>query len=106
VPTTRQSTEIAAWTNAAGPTCRIWANEDCATTDTLVAKTAGASYTVTNDIKNKHVVFEIDPTTLTDGYECIYCTIATSSQATNFVAGEFYILTNCQQATPPSATLD
>ena len=106
VPTIKQATDIAAGTNAAGPTCRVWANEDTAATDTLVAQTAAASYTMAADVKNKMVVFEIDPASLTDGYDCVYCTIATSSQATDFVAGEWVILDNFQQATPPSAILD
>ena len=106
VPTIKQATDIAAGTNAAGPTCRIWANEDTAATDTLVAQTAAASYTMAADVKNKMVVFEIDSASLTDGYDCVYCTIGTSSQATNFVAGEWEIETNFAQATPPSAILD
>ena len=105
-PTLKQATDIAAGTNAAGPSSRIWANEDVAATDTLVAQTAGASYAVAADVKNKLVIFEIDPATLTDGYDCIYLTIATSSQATNFVSGEAYLQTNFAQATPPSAILD
>lgn len=107
VPTINQATTIAAGTNAAGPTSiRVWANEDCAATDTLVAKTAGNSYTLTNDIKKKMVVFEIDPASLTDTYVCVYCSIGTSSQATNFVSGEWQILSNFAQATPPTAILD
>jgi len=105
-PTIKQATDIAAGTNAAGPTCRIWANEDTAATDTLVAQTAGASYAVAADVKNKTVIFEIDPASLTDGYDCVYCTIATSSQATNFVSGEWLLQANFQQATIPSAILD
>jgi hypothetical protein len=106
VPTLKQATDIAAATNAAGPVSRIWANEDCAATDTLVAQTAAASYTMAADIKNKQIVFEIDPAALSDGYDCVYCTIATSSQATNFVSGEWIIETNFAQATPPTAILD
>jgi len=106
VPTIKQATDIAAGTNAAGPTCRIWANEDTAATDTLVAQTAGATYTMAADVKNKMVVFEIDPASLTDGYDCVYCTIATSSQATDFVAGEWVIRPNFQQTTIPTAILD
>lgn len=107
-PTLNQATSIAATTNKAGPTVDIWANEDTAATDTLVKKTAGASYAVTNDIKNKQVVFEIDPARLdiNNGYDCVYMTIATSSQATNFVAGSIYILNAYAQATPPSAIID
>jgi hypothetical protein len=73
-PTLNQATSIAAGTNKAGPTVDIWANEDCAATDTLVKQTAGASYAVTNDVKKKQVVFEIDPTRLdvNGGYDCVY----------------------------------
>jgi len=106
VPTLKQATDIAAGTNAAGPVSRIWLNEDTATTDTLVAQTAAASQATDANAKNKMVVFEIDPATLTDGYDCVYCTIATSSQATNYVAGEWWLQTNFAQATPPSAILD
>ena len=35
----------------------IWANEDTATSDTLVAQTAAVTYNVTNDIKKKQVIF-------------------------------------------------
>src|SRR6185503_11046691 len=106
VPTIKQATDIAAGTNAAGPVCRIWLNEDCAASDTLVGQTAAASQATDANVKNKQVVFEIDPAALTDGYDCVYCTIATSSQATNFVSGEWWIQTNFAQATPPSAILD
>lgn len=106
VPTIKQATDIAAGTNAAGPSCRIWANEDCAATDTLVAQAAGASYAVAADVKNKTVVFEIDIASLTDGYDCLYATIGTSSQATNFVSGEWLILDNFQQTVKPTAILD
>lgn len=107
-PTLIQASAIAGTGNKAGPTVDIWANEDTAATDTLVKKTAGASYAVTNDIKNKQVVFEIDPTRLdvNNGFDCIYFTIATSSQATNFVSATAYLLPAYQQATPPSAILD
>lgn len=105
-PTLKQATDIAAGTNAAGPTSRIWANEDTATSDALVEKTAAASYAVTNDVKNKIVIFEVDPAALTDGYDCVYITIGTSAQATNFVSGEIEIETNFAQATPPSVIVD
>lgn len=107
-PTLNQATSIAAGTNKAGPTSPIWANEDTAATDTLVKKTSAASYAVTNDIKNKQVVFEIDPSTqdVANGYDCAYVTIATSSQATNFVSATAYLQTSYQQATPPSQILD
>lgn len=105
-PTLKQATDVAIGTNAAGPSSRIWANEDTAASDALVAQTAGASYAVAADVKNKKVVFEIDPATLTDGYDCVYFTQATSSQATNFMSATAYIQTNFQQTTPPSAIVD
>ena len=107
-PALVQATSISAGTNKAGPASDIWANEDTAATDTLVKKTAAASYAVTNDIKNKEVVFEIDPSRfdVANGYDCCYFTIATSSQASNFVSGTFILQTSFQQATPTTQILD
>ena len=105
-PTLKQATDIAIGTNAAGPVSRIWSNLDVATTDTLVERTAAASYALTTGTTNMLVVFEIDPASLTDGYDVVYCTIATSSQASDFVSGEWVIQTNFAQATPPTAILD
>lgn len=102
----RQATDVSAGTNAAGPACAIWSNEDCAATDTLVKQTDAASYTVTNDVKKKMIVFEVDPATLTDGYDCIYVSVADSSQATNFANIEAFIRSNFQRATPPAAITD
>lgn len=107
-PTLLQATSIAAGTNKAGPTSLIWANEDTATNDTLVAKTSGASYAVTNDVKNKIVVFRVDPNSLdvVNGYDCIYFTIATSSQATNFVSAIAYLYDRYPGNQPPTSILD
>jgi len=107
-PTLLQATTIAAGTNKAGPSSMIWANEDTATSDLLVAKTAAASYAVTNDVKNKIVVFEVDPNSLdvNGGYDCIYFTIATSSQATNFVSATAYLFERYPGNQPPTAILD
>lgn len=108
-PTLKQATDIAAATNKAGPAVPIWVNEDLAASDTLVKEVAdAASFAVADDIKNKMVVFEIDPARLdvSGGYDCVYFTIATSSQATNFVSADLFILPAYQQATPPSAILD
>ena len=106
VITLKQATDVAAGTNADGPASRIWANEDVAASDTLVAQTAALSYTVTNNVKKKQVVFEVDPASLTDGYDCIYFTIGDSSQATNFANITALIETNYQRATPPAAITD
>lgn len=102
----RQATDVAAGTNAAGPSCAVWANEDTSTSDTLSAQTAGASYTVASSAKSKQIVFEIDPAALTDGYDCVYVTASDSSQATNFMSAAIYLRSNFQQATPPAAITD
>lgn len=107
--TVRQATAVAGTSAKNGSaSTRIWANEDTATNDTLVAQTAAASYTVTNDIKKKMVVIEIDPSQMdvANGFDVAGFTIADSSQATNFVCGTWYIHQRYAQATPPSAVVN
>lgn len=104
----KQATSVAGTTNKAGPTVAIWANEDTAATDTLVKQTSAASYTVAADVKNKMVVFEIDPVALdvAGGYDCLYLLFGASSQSTNFVDVTAVIDTKYKQATPPSVIID
>lgn len=87
---------------------KIWANEDTATNDTLVVKTPATSYAVTNDIKKKIVIVEIDPDTEWGGttFDVLGCTVSDSTQATNFVSGLYIIATRYPQATPPTAVTD
>ena len=86
----------------------IWANEDTAASDTLEAQTAAVSYAVTNDVKKKMVIFEIDPATLdlANGFDCLNFTVSDSSQATNFVSGMFFLWERYQGTTPPAAITD
>ena len=89
--------------------CPIWANEDTAATDTLVAQTAAKTYDVTNDIKKKQVVFEIEPARHMDvngGFDVLGIALDDSSQATNFVSVVYYLETRYPQATPPAAITD
>lgn len=102
----RQSTTIALGSTAAGPVSKAWLNEDIAATDTAVEQTPAASVTVTNNIKSKQIIFEVDPAALTDGFPCVYISIGDSSQATNFANVEAFLEANFQQTTPPSAILD
>lgn len=85
---------------------RIWANEDTAAGDTLVRQTSATSYTLTNDIKKKQVIIEIDPADLGGAYDVIGFTISDSSQAANFVSGQFLLEMGLSQATPPTAIAD
>ena len=83
-----------------------WENEDTATSDTLVKQTAATSATVTNDIKKKQVIFEIDPASFGGSYDVLGCTISDSSQATNFVSVLYILQERYKQATPPAAITD
>jgi hypothetical protein len=85
---------------------RIWANEDTATSDTLVAQTAATSYAVTADVKKKQVIFEIDPASFGTTYDVLGCTISNSAQATDFVSVIYILEEGYAQATPPSRIVD
>ena len=87
---------------ALGTVVPIWANEDTAASDTLVAQTAAVTYNVTNNIKKKQVIFEIDPATLGGSYDVLGCTVDDSSQATNFVSVLYVCQMRYKQATPPA----
>jgi hypothetical protein len=103
-PTLLQATTLAAGTNKAGPASPIWWNKDCSLTDTLVKQASAASFALDTNAKHEQVVFEIDPSTLdvNNAFDYVYFTIATSSQATNFVSATAYLQTSYQQATPPT----
>jgi len=87
---------------------QIWADEDVATSDTLVAQTAAVNYTVTADIANKIVVFDIDPSLLdvANDFDCIKVTASDSSQATNFISIVGVCDMKYKRATPPSVIID
>jgi hypothetical protein len=104
-PTLMQATTLAASTNKAGPAVAIWANENTATNDTLVRQTSDASsYAVSTSTTKKQIVFEVDTSRLdvANGYSYVYFTMATSSQATNFVAAWCVAETSYAQSNPPS----
>ena len=86
---------------------RIWENEDTAASDTLPAVTAATLATLTNNIKKKLVVIEIDPAVeFKEDYDVLGCVISDSSQATNYVSVMYILQTKYQQATPPAAITD
>lgn len=85
----------------------IWANLDTAATDTLVRRTDAVSYTTDAGVKNKQVIFQIDPATLdiANGFDCI--TVKTgASNAANITSATYFIQTRYPQATPPAAITD
>ena len=64
-------------------TVPIWANEDTATTDTLTRQTDALAFTTSAAVKNKIVVFQIDPRYLdvNNGFDCISFTTGASNVA-------------------------
>lgn len=88
-------------------TVPIWANLDTAATDTLVRRTDAVSYTTDAGLKNKQVVFQIDPATLdlANGFDCI--TVKTgASNVANLTHANYILETRYAQATPPAAITD
>jgi len=83
---------------------QIWVNADCATSDTMVKQTDAYTYTIDNaDGNNQLVVFYVDASILTAGYDWVQLG-STGGFATNYV-DVLYILEGAryQQATPPTA---
>lgn len=89
-------------------TIRGWINEDTAASDTLVAETAAKNFSVAATVKYKTLVMEITPHALdvANGFDCVYFTVADSSQASNFVSITALLETKYAQATPPAAITD
>lgn len=88
--TVNQATAVAGTgSKALTNNCRVWANEDVAASDTQVRKTDAKNYAVAADIKNKQVIFDIDPAECLDlagEFDCVSITAADSAQATNFAS--------------------
>ncbi len=79
-------------TKAITNTVPIWANEDCAASDTLVRQTDAVSFTTSAAVKHKVVVFQIDPATLdnANSFDCI--TVKTgASNAANITSAAYYV---------------
>ncbi|TPJ60830.1 hypothetical protein [Mesorhizobium sp. B2-6-1] len=86
----------------------IWSNLDTSLTDTLIRRTDAVNYTTDAAVKNKQVVFEIDPALLdmANGFDCLYFTTG-ASNAANITQAEFLLVDlRYQQTTPPSAIID
>ena len=52
-------------------TMRIWSNLACATTDLFVERTAAVNYASGAAQTHKIIIFEVDPDSLTDTFDCI-----------------------------------
>ncbi len=83
----------------------IWANLDCAASDTIVRRTDAATYTTDAGIKHKIVIMEWDPAKHTSGLDCITVTTG-ASNAANLVSFQYFIETRYPQDNPPAAITD
>ncbi len=86
----------------------IVSNLDTAAADALVERTAAANYTTDAGVKNKVVIFEIDPAACMDinnGFDCIGMSTGASNVA-NITSAMLIMESRFQQSTPPSATVD
>ena len=83
----------------------IWQNADTAATDTLVRATDAVSLTVGADIKEKMVVFHIDPSTLDVANDFDWITVKTSAstEITNFATAIYVLEAKFQGDPPPTA---
>lgn len=70
----------------------IYANLDAAASDTLVRATDAVNYTTDAGVKNKMVVFEIDPASLdvNNGFDCI--TVKTGASNAANITSVLYLL--------------
>jgi len=105
-----QATSVAGGSaKAVTNTVPIWSALDVATSDTLVSRTAAASYTTDAGVKNKIVIFEILPESAMDiagGFDCI-APVTGASNAANITSAQVFIVpARYQQAAPPSAIAD
>lgn len=77
-----QASAVAGTGSKAGPTVPIWSNLDT-TVAGMTARTAAATYTTDAGVKNKVVIFQIDPAALdqANGFDCIGISTGASNAA-------------------------
>jgi hypothetical protein len=106
--TVQQCTDVTGAGAKAVPAIPVWSNLDTATNDTLVRAADAINYTTDAAVKNKIVIFQVDPAQLdmANSFDCIRVTTGASNVA-NITQAE-YILTDLRysQATPPSNRVD
>ena len=91
--TIEQSTAVAGTgSKAITEVSNIWSNEDVTASDLLTKQTSAVSYTTSAAVKNKIVVFQVDPRTLdlANGFDCIQVKVA-ASDAANLVQAHYVI---------------
>lgn len=83
----------------------IWANLDAATSDTLARATDAVSYTTDAGLKNKIVIFQIDPEHLDVAGGFDYVTVITGASNLANITAALAVLTDLRfaQPIPPTA---
>ena len=110
--TPQQCTTVAGAGAKAIPATRIWANLDTAAAaelaDSLVRAADAVNYTTDAGVKNKIVVFEIDPSYLdvAGGFDCLRCNTGASNVANITQIMAYLAPLRDGGATPPSARVD
>jgi hypothetical protein len=87
---------------------RIWSNLDTATSDLLVERTAAVNYASGGGATNKIIIFEVDPDSLTDTFDCIAGCSTTVIAAAQYVDITYYLIPKYpgRVLTSPSAIID
>lgn len=101
----KATTIAGAGATAVTESLRIWSNLDVATAGGLTARTAAASLTTDAATTQKVVVFEIDPGSLGETFDCI-APVTGASNVANITAAFVVVQHQYPQATPPSVRLD
>ena len=107
--TIEQATAVAATgTKAIANVVPIWANEDTATTDTMVRQTDAVAFSTSAaaDVTKK-VIFQIDPATLdtANDFDCITVKTA-ASDVTNLTEAHYILEMKYKEDVPPSVVTD
>jgi hypothetical protein len=103
-----EATTVAAGTNQAITTAvPLYVDADMGTSsDTLVRQTDAYAYTIDTGVSaNQMVVFEVDPSILSDGYDCVYLADS-GGNASNTVTILFVGAPRYSGATLPTAITD
>ncbi len=102
-----QATAVAGTGSKAGPASPLWSNLDTAAGDTLTRRTDAATYTTDAGVKNKIVVFDVDPSQLDvdGGFDCVAFSTGASNVA-NITSAVAYLEMRMPGATLPSVIVD
>lgn len=106
--TPQQCTTVAGGGAKAIPVQRVWANLDTSVNDTLVRAADAATYTTDAGVKNKIVVFEIDPSYLdtANGFDCIRLNTGASNAANITQVMAYLVPLRDAAEPPPTARVD